>query len=55
MKFALVINCAGAWAGEVAKMAGIGTGEGVMSIPLPVEPRYGIMEGNEIVFNQIKN
>jgi L-2-hydroxyglutarate oxidase LhgO len=37
MKFALVINCAGAWAGEVAKMAGIGTGEGVMSIPLPVE------------------
>jgi len=39
MKFALVINCAGAWAGEVAKMAGIGTGEGIMSIPLPVEPR----------------
>lgn len=39
MKFAIVINCAGAWAGEVAKMAGIGTGEGVLSIPLPVEPR----------------
>lgn len=36
-KFAVVINCAGAWAGEVAKMAGIGATEDDM--PLPVEPR----------------
>ncbi|XP_052094541.1 FAD-dependent oxidoreductase domain-containing protein 1-like isoform X1 [Mytilus californianus] len=39
MHFSLVINCAGAWAGEIAEMAGIGPGKDVFSIPLPVEPR----------------
>lgn len=38
-QFALVINCAGPWAGDVAKLAGIGTGEKILSVPLPVEPR----------------
>lgn len=37
----MVINCAGAWAGEVAKMAGIGDEtKGNASPPLPVEPRF---------------
>ena len=39
MRFAFCVNAAGAWAGEVARMAGIGTGEGVMEVPLPIEPR----------------
>ncbi|CAG2257380.1 FOXRED1 [Mytilus edulis] len=39
MHFSLVINCAGPWAGEIAEMAGIGTGQGGLSVPLPVEPR----------------
>ncbi|XP_060084218.1 FAD-dependent oxidoreductase domain-containing protein 1-like [Ylistrum balloti] len=39
MEFAMCINCAGAWAGEVAKLAGIGTGTGPLSVGLPVEPR----------------
>ena len=40
MRFAVVINCAGPWSGEVGRMAGIGTGDGVMRFPIPVEPRY---------------
>ncbi|OWF46121.1 FAD-dependent oxidoreductase domain-containing protein 1-like [Mizuhopecten yessoensis] len=39
MEFSMCINCAGAWAGEIAKMAGIGTGPGPLSVCLPVEPR----------------
>ncbi|BFZ20110.1 hypothetical protein BsWGS_23149 [Bradybaena similaris] len=39
VRFSLVVNCAGPWAAEVAEMAKIGTGEGVLSTPLPVEPR----------------
>ncbi|CAG5117538.1 unnamed protein product [Candidula unifasciata] len=39
VRFSLVINCAGPWAAEVAEMAKIGTGDGVLSLPLPVEPR----------------
>lgn len=39
IKMAMCVNCAGAWAGEVAKMAGIGEGEGELATPLPVEPR----------------
>ncbi|CAI9718188.1 FAD-dependent oxidoreductase domain-containing protein 1 [Octopus vulgaris] len=38
-KFAIVVNCAGPWAGEVAEMAGIGHGKDILSVPLPVEPR----------------
>ncbi|CAE1331100.1 FOXRED1 [Acanthosepion pharaonis] len=38
-QFAIVINCAGPWAGNVAELAGIGTGKGILSLSLPVEPR----------------
>ena len=37
--FSTCVNAAGPWAGEIAKMAGIGEGEDDLSIPLPVEPR----------------
>ena len=33
------VNCAGPWAQEVGKMAGIGGGEGPLQVPIPVEPR----------------
>ncbi|KAH9514582.1 FAD-dependent oxidoreductase domain-containing protein 1 [Bulinus truncatus] len=39
VKFAIVINCAGPWAADVAEMANIGKGEDDLSVPLPVEPR----------------
>ena len=39
LKGAIFVNAAGPWAGEVARMAGIGTGPGALSVPLPVEPR----------------
>lgn len=32
----IIVNCAGPWAGQIAKMAGIGEGD---SFSLPVEPR----------------
>ncbi len=40
MKFCMVINCAGPWAGEIGKLAGIGIDEDVLKVPIPVEPRY---------------
>lgn len=40
MKFAYCVNCAGPWAGNVARLAGIGEGRGILSTALPVEPRY---------------
>lgn len=46
MHFSLVINCAGPWAGEIAEMAGIGTGQGGLSVPLPVEPRLVLCFGH---------
>ncbi len=33
------VICAGPESGHVASLAGIGTGSGVLSVPLPVEPR----------------
>lgn len=39
IKFSQVIVAAGARSGDVARMARIGTGNGLLSIPLPVEPR----------------
>jgi len=39
IKFAICVLAAGAQSGAVAKLAKIGTGPGVLSIPLPVEPR----------------
>ncbi|KAL8611526.1 hypothetical protein ACOMHN_014581 [Nucella lapillus] len=39
-KFAMVVNCAGPWAGEVARKAGIGASDMFeLFNPLPVEPR----------------
>ena len=41
MVFTTCVNCAGASAGHVAKLAGIGTDENpYLTVPLPVEPRY---------------
>ncbi|KAE9550122.1 hypothetical protein FO519_006659 [Halicephalobus sp. NKZ332] len=34
-----IVNCAGPWAGEIARMAGCGSGQGLSSIPVPIEPR----------------
>ncbi|XP_064616339.1 FAD-dependent oxidoreductase domain-containing protein 1-like [Liolophura sinensis] len=39
LNFCFTVNCAGAWASEVAAMAGIGQGINELSVPLPVEPR----------------
>ncbi|XP_063972151.1 FAD-dependent oxidoreductase domain-containing protein 1-like [Diachasmimorpha longicaudata] len=39
IQFALCIIAAGAHSGEVAKMAKIGCGPGILTVPLPVEPR----------------
>ncbi|CAD6190208.1 unnamed protein product [Caenorhabditis auriculariae] len=35
----LIVNAAGPWAGEIAKMAGMGMGKGILAVPLPVKPR----------------
>nr|XP_022902275.1 FAD-dependent oxidoreductase domain-containing protein 1 [Onthophagus taurus] len=39
IQFALIILAGGADSGEIAKLARIGTGQGILSIPLPVEKR----------------
>lgn len=39
IRFAILIIAAGASSGEVAKLAGIGTGQGYLAAPVPVEPR----------------
>ncbi|XP_053692776.1 FAD-dependent oxidoreductase domain-containing protein 1 [Sabethes cyaneus] len=39
VKFSIAIIAAGAQSGNVAKMARIGTGKNMLSVPLPVEPR----------------
>lgn len=39
IKFGICVIAAGAQSGKVAKLARIGNGEGVLSIPLPIEPR----------------
>lgn len=40
INFAIVVIAAGGYSGEVAKLAGIGTGKGDLALPLPVEPRF---------------
>jgi FAD-dependent oxidoreductase domain-containing protein 1 len=42
IKFGIVIIAAGPYSEKVTRMARIGTGDGMLSIPLPVEPRYRI-------------
>lgn len=37
--FATAIIAAGAWSGELAQKLNIGLGQGMLSVPLPVEPR----------------
>lgn len=39
VKFAIAIIAAGAQSGNVAKMARIGSGKGMLSVPLPIEAR----------------
>lgn len=39
IKFATAIIAAGAQSGAIARLARIGTGSGMLSVPLPVEPR----------------
>lgn len=37
--FATCIIAAGAWSGQLAELLRIGKGKGILSVPLPVEPR----------------
>lgn len=37
--FATCIIAAGAWSGDLARLLRIGKGKGILSVPLPVEPR----------------
>lgn len=39
IQFSLCVIAAGAFSGEIAKLADVGTGEGIMSVSLPVVPR----------------
>ena len=39
MQFAYCYNCAGAWSRDIARLAGIGTGDGAMAFDLPIVPR----------------
>ena len=39
IKFAIAVIAAGAQSGNIAQLARIGNGKGILSIPLPVEPR----------------
>lgn len=40
IKFAVCILAAGANSGEIAKLAKVGSGEGLLQIPLPINERY---------------
>lgn len=48
IKFALAILAAGAHSGKIAEMARIGRGEEILSVPLPVEPRWAYIEVFEL-------
>ncbi|CAL4060222.1 unnamed protein product, partial [Meganyctiphanes norvegica] len=37
--FSLMVVAAGAWSGKIGDMLDIGKGSGIMSVPIPVEPR----------------
>lgn len=38
--FSVCVIAAGAQSGNIARLAKIGNGAGILSCPLPVEPRY---------------
>lgn len=40
IRFHTCINAAGPWAGEIARLAGIGVGDGLLRVPLPIERRF---------------
>lgn len=40
LKFAICVLAAGDNSGHIAKLAGIGTGNNILQIPLPVQKRY---------------
>jgi len=40
MKATFYVNATGCWAGDIARMAGIGSGSGLMSVPMPIVPRW---------------
>lgn len=54
INFATCIIAAGAFSGEVAKLARIGTGPGLLGLPLPVEPRF-VIKLNFIVVKKMKS
>ncbi|PIO69485.1 FAD dependent oxidoreductase [Teladorsagia circumcincta] len=35
----MIVNAAGPWAGKIAELAGIGKGQGLLAVPVPVRPR----------------
>ncbi|KAK5982804.1 FAD-dependent oxidoreductase domain-containing protein 1 [Trichostrongylus colubriformis] len=35
----LIVNAAGPWAGKIAELAGIGKGQGLLAVPVPIRPR----------------
>lgn len=39
IQFCMAVIAAGAFSGDVAELADIGTGEELLSVPLPVVPR----------------
>lgn len=39
ISYAILVVAAGAWSGEVGRLVGIGKGNGILSVPIPVEPR----------------
>ncbi|XP_045127254.1 FAD-dependent oxidoreductase domain-containing protein 1-like isoform X2 [Portunus trituberculatus] len=39
INFAILVAASGAWTGELGRMAGIGEGHGILSVPIPIEPR----------------
>ncbi|KAK7068529.1 FAD-dependent oxidoreductase domain-containing protein 1 [Halocaridina rubra] len=39
INYAIVVVAAGAWSGDIGRLVGIGEGEGLMGVPIPVEPR----------------
>lgn len=41
IKFAILVAAAGAWTGDVGRLAGIGEGQDLMAVNIPVEPRCG--------------